>query len=70
MSVPLFFTFKDFFNWDHVLIVSDMLMIDLRNLVSTARDRVAALQGVAELLRNSGAIAGSGFMMWTVPREE
>jgi hypothetical protein len=50
--------------------MSDMLMIDLRNVVSTARDRVAALQGVAELLRNSGAIAGSGFMMWTVPREE
>jgi L-methionine (R)-S-oxide reductase len=32
-----------------------MLMIDLQNLVSTARDRVAALQGVAEVLRSSGS---------------
>ena len=30
-------------------------MIDLQNLVSTARDRVAALQGVAEVLRSSGS---------------
>jgi L-methionine (R)-S-oxide reductase len=35
--------------------MSGMLMIDLQNLVSTARDRVAALQGIAELLRSSGS---------------
>jgi GAF domain-containing protein len=29
-------------------------MIDLQNLVSNARDRVAALQGAAEVLRSSG----------------
>ena len=34
--------------------MSGMLMIDLQNLVSNARDRVAALQGVAEVLRSSG----------------
>jgi len=32
----------------------DRLMMDLHGLVSTARDRVAALQGVAELLRSAG----------------
>jgi L-methionine (R)-S-oxide reductase len=31
-----------------------MLVMDLQNLVSNARDRVAALQGVAEVLRSSG----------------
>jgi L-methionine (R)-S-oxide reductase len=34
--------------------MSGMLMIDLQNLVSNARDRVAALQGAAEVLRSSG----------------
>lgn len=34
--------------------MSGMLMIDLQNLVSNARDQVAALQGVAEVLRSSG----------------
>jgi L-methionine (R)-S-oxide reductase len=32
----------------------DKLMIDLHSLVSTAEHRVAAIQGVAELLRSSG----------------
>ena len=55
MSVPLLFSpLEIFFNWGHVLIMSAMLKIDLQNLVSTARDRVAALQGVAEVLRSSG----------------
>ena len=44
---------------DLVLIISNMLMghdkllLDLQNLVSTARDRVAALQGIAEVLKRS-----------------
>lgn len=33
----------------------DKLTIDLHNIVSTARDRVAALQGVAELFKRSGS---------------
>lgn len=32
----------------------DKLMTDLHTLVSTQKDRVAALQGIAELLRTSG----------------
>ena len=38
-----------------MLVGREKLLIDLRNLVSTAGDRVAALRGVAELLRNSGS---------------
>jgi len=44
-----------------VLIMSDMLikrdklMMDLHSLVSTAKDRVATLQDIAELLRSSGS---------------
>lgn len=33
----------------------DKLMMDLHSLVSSAKDRVAALQGVTELLRSSGS---------------
>ena len=33
----------------------DEIVTDLHNLVSTARDRVAALQGIAELLRSTGS---------------
>jgi L-methionine (R)-S-oxide reductase len=62
MSVPLFF-FSPlyFFQLGLVLIISNMLMghdrllLDLQNLVSTARDRVAALQGIAEVLKRSGS---------------
>ena len=43
-----------------MLIERDKLMIDLHSLVSTARDRVAALQGVAELLRSSGGYCWVG----------
>ena len=48
------------FNWSDALIMSNMLMerdklmMDLHSLVSTAKDRVATLQGVAELVRSSG----------------
>ncbi len=39
----------------NMLVDRDKLTIDLHNIVSTARDRVAALQGVAELLKSSGS---------------
>jgi len=48
------------FNLSYVPIMSDMviergkLMMDLHSLVSTAKNRVSALQRVAELLRSSG----------------
>jgi len=46
----------------------DMLMRDLGVLVSTARDRVAALQSVAELLRSSGRYRWVG--LYDVDRPE
>ena len=58
MSVPFFSNLK-FFQSSPELIIGDMLMgrdkllIDLQNLVSTATDRVPALQGVAEVIRSS-----------------
>jgi L-methionine (R)-S-oxide reductase len=38
-----------------MLVGRDKLLIDLQNLVSTAKDRIAALQSIAELLRSSGS---------------
>lgn len=38
----------------------DKLMTDLHTLVSTQKDRVAALQGIAELLRTSGGFRWVG----------
>jgi putative methionine-R-sulfoxide reductase with GAF domain len=37
-----------------MLMGHDKLLLDIQDLVSNARDRVAALQGVAEVLRSSG----------------
>jgi L-methionine (R)-S-oxide reductase len=59
MSVP-FFSNLEFFQLSPALIIGDMLtgrdklLIELRKVVSTAKDRIAALQGIAELLRSSG----------------
>jgi L-methionine (R)-S-oxide reductase len=38
-----------------MLMGHDKLLLDLQNLVSTARDRVAALQGIAEVLKGSSS---------------
>src|SRR4029077_82937 len=39
----------------NMLIGHDKLLLGLQNLVSTARDRVAALQGIAEVLKRSSS---------------
>ena len=38
-----------------MLMERDQIVTELHNRVSTARDRVAALQGIAELLRSTGS---------------